>query len=225
MEDKIAILIPTRKRLNDFILFADSWKQTNEGNSVVIVGYDEDDNTYDHLISQNTYPFIWEKGKCKPFLHILNDLANKYCTKYKYLAFFEDDVRFVTPKWESRIINKIKELGNTAFVWCDDSLNKEKILGVPFFNSLIIQKLGHMSRPEFNTQVVDLYWTELAKKMGTLYYFNDIIIEHRHYITRKRTKDETSVKVQIESVGDTEYYNSQKYKDDFQTDYEKLKEL
>lgn len=37
MENKICILIPTRKRLVDFKIFADSWIRTTEGKSVVVV--------------------------------------------------------------------------------------------------------------------------------------------------------------------------------------------
>jgi hypothetical protein len=222
MEDKICVIIPTRERLNDFKLFAESWKNTTNRYSDVIVGVDNNDNTYDKLIEENVYPFIWERVTPKPFLHILNELAVKYCYTYNYLAFLEDDVTFDSNGWETLIINKIKEIGDTAIVWPNELLNKQNLVGIPFMNSKIIQKLGHMSEPGFNTQVVDLYWLDLAKLLNTYYYFDNVIMEHRHYITGKRSYDNTAILVDSFMNQDRTYYRSEEYRQNLIKDYNTL---
>lgn len=220
---KICVIIPTRKRYLDFNLFASTWKRTTEGYSDVIVGIDNDDDTYEELINSQRYPFIWERGPSRPLLHILNDLAVKYAEQYDVIGFLEDDCTFNTPKWESTIINKMKELGDTGFVWGSDMLNYDKVMGVPFINSNVIKRTGHITLPKFKTQFTDGYWLDLAKKLNTLAYIPEMVIEHRHFITGKRQKDETSFKVQFESTGEEEYYKSNQYQIDLNNDYEKAK--
>jgi hypothetical protein len=222
MEEKIAIIIPTKERLNDFKLFAESWKNTTNGHSVVIVGIDDNDTTYNDLIIENTYPFIWEKVTPKPFLPITNELAVKYCYTYNYVAFLEDEMTFNTLFWEMKIINKIKELGDNGIVWCNDLINHDKVVNMAFMNSKIVQKLGYMVSPGLKTQVADVYWMELGKKLNSLYYFDDIIIEHKHWITGKRLIDKTSIDVDSYLQIDRDYHASQEYKNKLDEDYIKL---
>jgi hypothetical protein len=222
MEDKICIILPTRERLNDFILFANSWKETTKGYSHVIAVVDDNDSTYDNLINENTYSFIWEKVTPKPMLHILNEIAVKYCTQYNYMAFMEDDVIIRTPNWETRIINKIKELGKNAIVWCNDLINGEKAVSLAFMNSYIVCKLGHMCIPGLKTMAADVYWKDLGNKLNSLYYFDDIILEHKHYITGKRRYDNTSYIMDSYLQIDRDYYNSQECRNQIEEDYIKL---
>ena len=222
MKDKICVIIPTKERLNDFKLFAESWKNTTDGYSDVIVGVDNNDITYDELIKENVYPFMWERVTPKPFLHILNELAVKYCHTYNYVAFLEDEMSFNTPYWETLMINKLKELGDNGIVWANDLINKENLVNMAFMNSNIVQKLGYMCTPGLKTQVADIYWMDLGKKLNSLYYFNDIIIEHRHYITGKRGMDKTSINVDSYLQADRDYHATKEYKDKLEEDYIKL---
>ena len=233
MENKICVLIPTRKRLVDFKLFADSWIKTTEGKSIVVVAIDTDDNTYDEIISNNVYPFIYERQVSKPFLHILNDMAVRYAEQYECIAFLEDDVTFNTYGWETPILNKQNEIGKNSIIWCNDLSNDSvkygmpgnsgNQVGAPFMNSNIIRILGFMACPIFNTHHTDVYWLELGKKLNSLYWFSDIIIEHRHYCFDKRPYDDTAKKVNDEAKGEPERYHSQEYKNNLIRDVEKLK--
>ena len=227
MENKICVLIPTRKRLEDFKLFADSWIKTTEGKSIVVVAIDHDDNTYDEIIKENIYPFIYERQESKPFIKILNDMAVRYAERYQCVAFMEDDCTYNTPGWETRILDKVNEIGDNAIVWCNDLVNHNHIVGLPFMNSNIIRTLGWMATPRFSTLFVDHYWKRLGNKLNSLYYFSDIIIEHRHYIKGKRQKDEISKKVEYEASFDDgpRYFKSQEFNNDIDNDVKKLKKL
>jgi hypothetical protein len=212
MIDKICVIIPTHKRLLGFRIFASSWKKTTEGFSDVVVGVDDDDNTYDELIASNIYPnFIWERGKSRPCLDILNDLALKYCDVYKYLAFMEDDTLFNTPGWETIFITKLQELGKNGIVWGNDLRVGEKHIGLPFMDSSIVKRLGYMSPRQFHGQCPDLYWTELGKKIKSVHYFPDVVTEHRHFSTGKTFKDETACKINKDAQDDFIYLKSDQY--------------
>lgn len=216
---EIAILLPTKNRTADFKIFADSWREFTEGKSVVIVGLDEGDTEYDEI--KKEYPeFIYEHGSGTP-LEITNRLAVKYCETYNYVSFAEDDAIFRTP-WETIFINKLRELGDNGIVWGNDLLNKEMIVGLPFMNSKIVQRLGYMSPPELKWLFVDHFWVELGRHLNSLYYFPEVIYEHAHYSTGKRKKDHISEIV--DEKGKADYYSYHEYKATrFMSDIAKLR--
>lgn len=223
MIDKICVIVPTRNRLIGFKIFANSWKKTTEGKSVVVVGYDDDDHTYDEMIAENKYPFIWDKGKSKPCLLILSELAVKYAKEYKYVAFMEDDTLFNTPGWETPIINKLEELGENGIVWCNDLLVRDKLIALPFMNSSIVTRLGYMSPPVFRSQGPDWYWTDIGRNLGTCHYFPDIVTEHRHHTTGKTLKDETTNKIHKEEGVFAQFWHSPAYMELIREDLKKLR--
>lgn len=229
--NKICVLIPTRRRFLDFSLFAATWKKTTEGKSVVVVGVDKDDNTYNQLIEKNTYPFIWERTEVEPgFLPTLNKLAIKYAKEYKYLGYLADDLTFNTPGWETTIINKLDELGKNAIGWTNDGHTPVTMdaklkhnCGIPFMNSSIVDRLGHMCPLRLLSSAADNYWNNLVMRMPeTSYFFKDIVIEHRHYSFGLREKDETSYKIQGESSADFAYFNTDQFYIDVEKDVEIL---
>lgn len=220
-KNKILVIIPTKERLDDFIIFANSWVNTTESKSDVLVGIDIGDTTYDNI--KGNYPFIYEEITPKPFLYILNELAVKYCNEYDYIGFMEDDCTFITKGWETIFINKINEIGDNAIVWGNDLLNKDYIVGLPFMNAKIIQKLGYMSPPEIKYLWADHFWKHLGSALNSLWYFNDVIIEHRHYSTGKRNKDTISIIVDTDSNPDYAGFNHHYMPKRFTSDIKKLK--
>jgi hypothetical protein len=131
-QDKILIILPTKNRLKDFEIFAESWVKTTEGKSDVLVAIDFDDTTYDGI--KEKYPFIYENVNPGNVLKILNEVSIKYSKKYKYISFMEDDCNFVTEHWETIFINKLNEIGDYGIVWGNDLINKDYIVGLPFLD-------------------------------------------------------------------------------------------
>lgn len=221
--NRIAILIPTRERLDDFIIFAESWKNTTTGLSDVIVRIDNDDKTYEEI--KHKYPdFIYEYGERLPFLDILNEMAVKYSKTHQYVGFMEDDCNFNTPGWEDIFRDKINEIGDYAIVWGNDLLNTSNIVGLPFMNSTLVERLGFMCPPQIKYLWADYFWKHLGTELKSLHYFPNVIIEHRHYSTGKREKDEISVLVDQKGSEDYSNYNKIYLKTDFRGDVERLKE-
>jgi hypothetical protein len=221
-QDKILIILPTKNRLKDFEIFAESWVKTKEGKSDVLVAINFDDNTYDDI--KEKYPFIYEKVNPGSVLEILNQMSVKYSKEYKYISFMEDDCNFVTEKWETSFINKLKDIGDYGIVWGDDLVNRDYIVGLPFLDSKIIDVLGYMSPPEIKYLWVDHFWKKLGADLGTLFYFSNIIVEHRHYSTGKRQKDEVSVVVDSNGLNDMVGYKDVYLKTRYESDLKKLKD-
>lgn len=216
-QDKILVIIPTKDRLKDFKIFADSWSATTEGYSDVVVGVDAGDISYDEMI--NEFGFIKEELPSKPFLYLLNDLAVKYAGQYKYLAFMEDDCNFNT-KWETIFIQALEQIGDYGIVWGNDLLNGAYIVGLPFMDSKIIEVLGYMTPPEIKYLWADHFWKQIGEVLGTLHYFPNVIVEHRHYSTGKREKDPLSLEVdtkgQADFIGYNQTYKPRRFNEDIQ---------
>lgn len=217
-KNKILVILPTKNRLEDFKIFADSWVKTTEGKSDVVVAINFDDTTYDDILSD--YPFIYERVSPSNVLSILNTVATKYSKEYKYVSFIEDDCNFVTEGWETSFINKLEEIGDYGIVWGNDLVNRDYIVGIPFMDSKIVDVLGYMSPPEIKYLWPDHFWKQLGQDLGTLFYFSDIIVEHRHYSTGKRQKDEISDTVDsnlyIDRTGYIENYLVFRYNSDLE---------
>ena len=196
MKNKIAILMPTRNRLDDFKIFAESWRNTTEGHSDVIIRIDNDDLTYEEI--KKEYPeFTYEYGERNPPIDLLNELAIKYSQTHNYVSYMEDDCNFNTNGWEKIFIDKINEIGDNGIVWGNDLINGASLVGIPFMNSSIVRRLGYIAPPQIKYLWVDHYWIRLGQALNSLHYFPDVIVEHRHYITGKRTKDSISDVVDI----------------------------
>jgi hypothetical protein len=222
MIDKIAILLPTRNRLEDFKIFAESWKNTTEGLSDVVVRIDNDDLTYEDI--KKEYPqFIYEYGERKPPITLLNELAIKYSQIYNYVNFMEDDCNFNTKGWEKIFIDKINELGEYGIVWGNDLINEHKLVGLPFMNSKIVRCLGYMAPPKIEYLWVDYYWLKLGQGLNSLFYFPNVIVEHRHYSTGKREKDLISEIIDVGGRNEMNVWYSFEKKE-LNNDIEKLKQ-
>lgn len=222
MIKRIAILIPTRERLNDFELFAKSWRLTTTGLSTVIVAVDDDDPTYDQI--RHKYPeFVFEHGSRRPPLDWLNFLAVKYCNSYDYVGFMEDDCTFNTLNWETIFLSKLDTLGPNGIVYGEDNVNHERLVGLPFMNSSIVKRLGYMSPPEIKYLWADNFWKDIGDRLGGLHYFPNVLIEHRHYSRNKRGRDHISELVDSKGQADAFNYNELYLKTRFESDIEKLK--
>jgi len=221
MKNKIAVLIPTRERISDFIIFADSWVNTTNGLSDVIIRIDNDDTTYEEI--KHKYPqFIYEYGERKPFLELLNELAVKYSDDYKYIGFMEDDCNFVTPHWEQSFISRLELIGKYGIVWGNDLINNDRLVGLPFMTSSIVKTLGYMCPPEIKYLFADVFWKDLGNELCILSYMPEVVVEHRHYSTGKRQIDVISQIVDSNNNTDDSQY--QLYKStNFINDIQKIK--
>ena len=79
-----------------------------------------------------------------------------------------------------------------------------------------------MCPPEIKYLWADYFWLFIGKKMNSLHYFNDIIIEQRHYSTGKRKKDKISCEVDNRGKSDFEGYNKNYLTNNAKHDIEKL---
>ena len=230
MLNAIAILIPTRERPADLRLFLESWVKTTTGFSSVFIGIDKDDPTdysfINDVVPENLSHCVnIQKYDRKPFLHLLNEMAQFCMVKdFKYVGFMEDDCCFES-SWEQEFISQLEILQSShgyGIVWGNDKINENRLVGLPFMTRNIIDVLGYMSPPEIECLWADYFWKLIGEKMNCLHYFPEITIEHRHYSTGKRPK--CKISELVDNTGHRDYYSYQRYMQRHEEDIKKLNE-
>lgn len=186
---KIIIIVPSRGRPHLMKRLIESWKRTTLGHSDILMVLDEDDHgKYD----------IWEPGVelAVNFGHqgTLVEKLNDYCMNwgsegYIAVSFMGDDCVFMTPGWELPILEWLET--NDGICYCNDLLQGETLPNNVFIHVDIVSALGFMAPPELKHYYIDNYWKDLGLRLNKLKYFNEIVIEHRHWSNNKEVRDAT----------------------------------
>lgn len=217
MIKKMLTIVPTRGRNDNAKEFARLFFE-NSKISELVFGLDEDDHQQYERLSNVKY-------EVNPRLKVngtLNLLANKYCHKYEYLAFMGDDQRIRTPDWDETFYQELKKIP-FGLAYGDDLNQSERLPTSVVMDSRIVRILGYMSPPALVHLYIDNFWLDLGRRLKTLYYFPNIIIEHAHFSVGKAKMDQTYLESNNSDryTKDCEHY--QKYlSENFEKDVEKL---
>lgn len=227
IKDKILWICPTRGRPEKLQTMIDSFYDTTEGLSNLLIAIDSDDRSYDRLIvCNNSEQIIWEVNEPigGKFLHLLNKMALKYVDQYKYIGFMEDDVIFRTDEYESKFIQKFQELGDLSIVHGNDGINTPRLISLPVLTSRLVKSLGFFAPPELNCLWADYFWRELVNTgLVREWYFPEIVIQHMHYsVANNNIPDHTAKIMEQVAIPDFHgYYNYIKSK--FYEDIKRLR--
>jgi hypothetical protein len=177
------IIVPSRNRPDSVQELTECLLHTSS-NSDICFGLDNDDiSEYNYLPN-----IIYEKNERLMMGGTLNLIANKYVDKYKYICFMGDDHRPRTLGWDKILTRPLKDKPGLSYG--NDLIQKESLPTAVVMSSSIIKKLGYMAPPKLKHLFLDNFWLDLGKSINSLYYFDDVIIEHMHPVANKGKEDE-----------------------------------
>lgn len=195
---KIAILVPSRERMNRRLTLINSIITTvSDINNVnIYIGVDEDDPTRN---------LIYKVSKAIPCVKIV-DLKNQgkfvglgkmwnECVSQSnedIISMIGDDMVFRTINWDIEIIKEFtidcpQDL--IKAVHCNDDHHKQKLAVNLFCHRKFVSVMGKFMREEFRINWVDQWLHQLFSCVDRLKYRDDILIEHRHWLYGKNTRD------------------------------------
>ena len=206
---KIAILVPSRERMNRrltmLMSILTSVKDINNVN--VYFGVDEDDPTRDRIkkiaaaIPCVKIVDIKNEGKfigLGKMWNICSDASTE-----EIISMIGDDMVFATPGWDEMLIEEFKKspADNIYGVHCNDGYHGEK-LAVNFFCLRKYADLmnGKFMREEFKINWIDQWLHQVFSSVGRLKYRGDIMIEHRHWVLGKDKKDNVADRMAVADV-------------------------
>jgi hypothetical protein len=236
---KIALMCPTRNRLNKLLTLISSLVTTIKSKDVFLVlGVDEDDpakNYYSYL--SNNIPFIKtivfkNEGKFLGLSTMWNSMAKQIDSDI--YAMIGDDMMFMTPDWDEQIIKEFKNGPKDKIIMlhCNDGMRGpgNKYANVPplcvnfFIHKNYINTAGYFVEPYMENTHHDTWPQIIFDKLQRTVYRHDVLIKHLHYSETTGKMD--NISNNLEALRTNIWNNDswiQKYKNEMDEEYIKLK--
>lgn len=205
---KIAILVPTRERMNNrlTLLFSLLTTVSDINNISVYYGVDKDDPTLE------TIKKVAKAIPCLKVLEIENNgqflglgkLWNLLVdnSTEEIISMIGDDMVFKTKDWDLKIIDEFKNgpKDNIKAVHCNDDFHGDKLAVNLFCHRKYAEVMGGFMREEFKINWVDQWLHQVFSAFDRLTYRGDIMIEHRHWVLGKNVRDNTAARMAVADV-------------------------
>lgn len=227
---KIAILVPTRERMNNRLTLLFSILTTvNDINNVnIYYGVDKDDPTLETIKKVATaIPCfkvieIENNGQFLGLGKLWNLLVDS--STEEIISMIGDDMVFKTKDWDLKIIDEFKNgpKDNIKAVHCNDDCHGAKLAVNLFCHRKYAEVMNGFMREEFKINWVDQWLHQVFSAFDRLTYRGDIMIEHRHWVLGKNVHDKTAERMataDVNKISDKLWYS---LKDERVKDVEKL---
>lgn len=211
------VILPTRSRPESAERCINALKEHSVMSDFCIAIDDDQADLYPRLDG-----VIYEVNPRLRMNGTLNLVANKYADKYETIFFLGDDHLVQTPSWDEYLSKAIAHKGY-GLAYGNDLLQKQNLATAVMMSTNIIKAVGYMAPPKLVHLFMDNYWMILGSRLGTLWYFDNVIIEHLHPIAGKATWDEGYVEANANEVGAADREELHRYmEEEFATELEKI---
>ena len=200
---KIAILVPSRERMNKrlTLLFSILTTVKDINNINVYYGVDEDDPTLSTIQKvSNAIPCvkvikIKNNGNFLGLGKLWNILTD--ASSEEIISMIGDDMVFKTPNWDEELIKEFSDMPKDEIkaVHCNDGYHEHRLAVNLFCHRKYREVMGQFMREEFKINWVDQWLHQVFSAFGRLKYRGDIMIEHRHWVIGKSNHDSTAVRM------------------------------
>jgi hypothetical protein len=154
----------------------------------------------------------------------LNLVANKYADKYETIFFMGDDHLPQTPQWDHFLSESIKSKGY-GLAYGNDLFQRQNLATAVMMSTNIIKSLGFMAPPKLVHLFMDNFWMLLGLDLNAIWYFDDVIIEHLHFLAGKSQTDDGYLEVNAPELSNADRIELQRFiNEEYQDKLNKLKE-
>ena len=211
------VILPTRSRPDSAERCINALKEHSVMSDFCIAIDDDQADLYPRLdgVTYEVNPRLRMNGT-------LNLVANKYADKYETIFFLGDDHLVQTPNWDEYLSKAIAHKGY-GLAYGNDLLQKQNLATAVMMSTNIIRAVGYMAPPKLIHLYMDNYWMILGQRLGTLWYFDNVIIEHLHPVAGKTSWDEQYMEANSTEVGNADRQELHRYmEEEFATELEKI---
>ena len=213
------VILPTRSRPENAERCIDALKRHSVQSDFCIAIDDDQKDLYPKM-----HDVIYEINPRLRMNGTLNLVANKYAGMYETIFFLGDDHLVQTDNWDEYLAGAIEKKGY-GLAYGNDLLQGVNLATAVMMSTNIIKPVGYMAPPKLIHLFMDNYWMALGKKLGSLWYFPDVIIEHLHPVAKKVAWDEQYMEANSTEVSNADREEFLRYvKEDFDSEFEKIKE-
>jgi len=211
------VILPTRSRPDSAERCINALKEHSVLSDFVIAIDDDQADLYPRLdgVTYEVNPRLRMNGT-------LNLVANKYADKYETIFFLGDDHLVQTPNWDEYLSKAIAHKGY-GLAYGNDLLQRHQLATAVMMSTNIIKAVGYMAPPKLVHLYMDNYWMILGQRLGTLWYFDNVIVEHLHPVAGKVAWDEQYREANSDEVANKDRMELHRYmEEDFATELEKI---
>lgn len=211
---KIALLCPTRNRINKLMTLISSLICTTKENTNIylVLGVDEDDPAQKYYsFLENNVPFIKfikfnNNGKFLGLSTMWNTMAKKIDADI--YAMIGDDMVFMSPNWDDNIIKEFTPSNCPAdkikMVHCNDGMRGtgNTYPSIPplcvnfFIHRNYITTTGYFTEPYMENSHHDTWTQIIFDRLNRTKYRHDILIKHLHYSETDKKMDKVSTNLE-----------------------------
>ena len=211
------VILPTRSRPENAERCINALKEHSVMSDFCIAIDDDQADLYPRLDG-----VIYEVNPRLRMNGTLNLVANKYADKYETIYFLGDDHLVRTPNWDEYLAGAIATKGY-GLAYGNDLLQGISLATAVMMSTNIIKAVGYMAPPKLVHLFMDNYWMSLGRKLGTLWYFDKVIIEHLHPVAGKVEWDEQYMEANSTEVSNGDRDEFLRYiKEDLDNEYAKI---
>jgi len=210
---KIALLLPTRERLNNKISFIMSAlaRCKDPSNYNLYLGLDPDDPTLERCKKiakgfTNLKIVIIPPNPTGKFSlgYFWNVLANN-CNE-EIISMLGDDFVFSTDNWDEEILNEFKNCPDKFKLVCGfDGHRRDGFASWLFIHRFYMEKTGYFMREEFSRNWIDQWLDNMYSAFNRKVYRKDITITHNHWVFGSSKFDKVAEKLREHEGKDKEY--------------------
>jgi len=190
-QERISIIVPTRKRPDGLMQLLRSLKQTASviGRLEIVLVIDEDDESYEGL----TFPDMEIKQvTAKPGIPmgVLNMLGYK-ASSGDYIMLLNDDVVVMTKHWDDRVLEVFHSFADQiVLVHTDDGIFGDKLCTFPFVSRQFCLLIGGICPVNYDRYRIDDHIYNIFNLLSVLghdriVYLPDVLFEHHNFNIKK----------------------------------------
>jgi hypothetical protein len=193
MYEKICLMVPSYKRIDQLFAFINSALKTADDPDRIVFSFcinENDQESYDLITEQffpsgtDQYEILLEDSQ-QPNLPMYFNMMyekSKFAKEDILVSMVGDDMIFMSRGWESRIIDLANKTDGNCLIYCNDDYIAQEKLCVNLFTTRKV--VDATNKPfmckKFHADMIDVVWMLVGKMTGTLYYLPDVIIKHNH---------------------------------------------
>lgn len=212
------VILPTRDRPDNAERCINALKEHSVLSDFCIAIDDDQADLYPRLDD-----VIYEVNPRLRMNGTLNLVANKYVDKYETIFFLGDDHLVKTPNWDEYLSKAIASKGY-GLAYGNDLLQGISLATAVMMSTNLIKPVGYMAPPKLIHLFMDNYWMTLGRNLGTLWYFDKVIIEHLHPVAGKVEWDDAYLLNNSTEVSNADRDEFLRYlKEDWDTEFGKIK--
>jgi hypothetical protein len=193
MDKEVLVICPSRGRPQMLGEMIESFRRTSKI-SQIIVCLDADDpllSEYGKIPFPQQGEWIYTYKEQLTTTEIINDTMKKCLGEFKFFSITNDDFIYHTDGWDEKLTEEIKSHGKVGIAYGNDLLQGKQMPTTSVISREIVTALGWLQLPTLTHLYGDNVWQHLGRAAGCIHYRPDVIIEHRHYFSKKVPADAT----------------------------------